>query len=47
MEMAPEIIEAKAFRTSIRAYSLFKSERLNANIKLTFDKAQMTYACPA
>jgi hypothetical protein len=27
-----EIIEAKAFRTFIRIYSLFKSERLSANI---------------
>jgi hypothetical protein len=33
------MIEAKAFRTFIRIYSLFKSERFNANIKLTFDKA--------
>jgi hypothetical protein len=30
-----EMIEAKAFRTFIRTYSLFKSERLSANIKLT------------
>jgi hypothetical protein len=46
-----EIIEAKAFRTFIRIYSLFKSERLSANIKLTLHKALirsvMTYACPA
>jgi hypothetical protein len=46
-----EGIEAKAFRTFIRLYSLFKSERLNANIKLTLLKALirsvMTYACPA
>jgi hypothetical protein len=46
-----EKIEAKAFRTFIRLYSLFKSERLNANIKLTLHKALnrplMTYACPA
>jgi hypothetical protein len=45
------MIEAKAFRTFIRLYSLFKSERLNANIKLTLHKALirsvMTYACPA
>jgi hypothetical protein len=27
-----EIIEAKAFRTFIRIYSLFKSKRLSANI---------------
>jgi hypothetical protein len=30
-----EVIEDKAFRTFIRLYSLFKSERLSANIKLT------------
>jgi hypothetical protein len=30
-----EMIEAKAFRTFIRIYSLFKSERLSSNIKLT------------
>jgi hypothetical protein len=30
-----EMIEVKAFRTFVRIYSLFKSERLNANIKLT------------
>jgi hypothetical protein len=46
-----ERIEAKAFRTFIRLYSLFKSQRLNANIKLTIMKALirsvMTYACPA
>jgi hypothetical protein len=46
-----EMIEAKAFRTFIRIYSLFKSERLSINIKLTIRKAlirsNMTYACPA
>jgi hypothetical protein len=46
-----EMIKAKAFRTFIRIYSLFKSERLSANIKLTLHKALirsvMTYACPA
>jgi hypothetical protein len=36
-----EMIEAKAFRIFIRAYSLFKSERLRANIKLTLRKAMM------
>jgi hypothetical protein len=45
------MIEAKAFRTFIRIYSLFKSERLSATIKLTLHKALlrsvMTYACPA
>jgi hypothetical protein len=33
-----EMNEAKAFRTYIRVYSLFKSERLSANIKLTLQK---------
>jgi hypothetical protein len=33
------MIDAKAFRTFIRIYSLFKSERLSANIKLTLHKA--------
>jgi hypothetical protein len=46
-----ETIEAKAFRTFIRVYSIFKSERLSANIKLTPHKALirsiMTYACPS
>jgi hypothetical protein len=46
-----QMIEAKAFRTFIRIYSLFKSERLSANIKLTLHTALirsvMTYACPA
>jgi hypothetical protein len=46
-----EMIEAKAFRTFIRVYSLFKSERLSANIKLTLHKALIrsvtTYASPA
>jgi hypothetical protein len=31
--------QAKAFRTFIRVYFIFKSLRLNANIKLTFHKA--------
>jgi hypothetical protein len=46
-----KITEAKAFRTFIRIYSLFKSERLNAKIRLALHKALiksvMTYACPA
>jgi hypothetical protein len=46
-----EMIEAKAFRTFITIYFLFKSERLSINIKLTLHKALMriimTYACPA
>jgi hypothetical protein len=41
---------AKALRTYLRTYSLFKSERLSTNIKLTLYKALirsvMTYACP-
>jgi hypothetical protein len=45
-----EIIEVKDFRPFIRIYSLFESEHLSANIKLTFHKALinsvMTYACP-
>jgi hypothetical protein len=45
------MIEAKAFRTFIRIYSLFKSDRLRANIELTLNKALirpvMTYACTA
>jgi hypothetical protein len=46
-----EMIEAKAFRTFIRVYSLFQNEPLSTNIKLTLNKALinsvMTYACPA
>jgi hypothetical protein len=46
-----EMIEAKAFRSFIKIYSLFKSERLSTDIKLTLLKALinsvMTYACPA
>jgi hypothetical protein len=33
-----EMIEVKAFRTFIRIDSLFKSERLSTNIKLTLHK---------
>jgi hypothetical protein len=44
------MIEAKAFTTFIRVYSLFKSERLSANIKLILHKALIrsvvTYASP-
>jgi hypothetical protein len=44
------MIEAKAFRTFIRIYFLFKSKGLSTNIKLTLHKALirsvMTYACP-
>jgi hypothetical protein len=46
-----QTVETKAFRTFIRVYSLFKSERLSANIKLTLHKALirsvMTYASHA
>jgi hypothetical protein len=42
---------AKAFKTFIRIYSIFKSEHLIANIKLILHKALIrsviTYACPA
>jgi hypothetical protein len=45
------MIEAKAFRTFIRIYSLLKSERLSAKIKLTLHKVSIrtviTYACPS
>jgi hypothetical protein len=45
------MIEAKAFRTFIRIYSILKNESLSAKIILTFRKALtilvMTYACPA
>jgi predicted component of type VI protein secretion system len=43
--------EAKAFRTFIRIYSLLKSERLSAKIKLNLRKALIrtviAYGCPA
>jgi hypothetical protein len=43
--------ESKTFRTFIRIYSVFKSERLITNIKLNVHKllirSIMTYACPA
>jgi hypothetical protein len=46
-----EMIEAKAFRTFMRTYSQFKSERLSANINRTIHKALiisvMTYVSPA
>jgi hypothetical protein len=45
-----QTIEAKAFRTFVRVYSLCRSERLSSNIKLTLHKALirsvMIYACP-
>jgi hypothetical protein len=44
-------VATKAYRTFIRLYSLFKSDRLSTNSKLTLHKALirsiMTYACPA
>jgi hypothetical protein len=40
------MIEAKAFRTFIRIYSIFKSERLRANIKLTLHKALIKAVMP-
>jgi hypothetical protein len=46
-----EMVETKAFGTLIRIYSIFKTERLSTNIKLTLHKALIriiiTYACPA
>jgi hypothetical protein len=45
------MVEAKVFRTFIRIYSLYKSERLSTNIKLALHKALiriiMTYVYPA
>jgi hypothetical protein len=45
-----KMMEAKAFRTFIRISSLFKSERLKTNVKLTLREALilsvMTYTCP-
>jgi hypothetical protein len=45
-----EMIDAKALKTFIRIYSLFKIERLSTNIELTLHKALirsvMTYAFP-
>jgi hypothetical protein len=46
-----ETVAAKAYRTFIRLYFLFKSDRLSTGSKLTFHEALirsiMTYACPA
>jgi hypothetical protein len=51
MNIAQKMIETKVFRTFISVYSLFKSELLSANIKLTLHealiKSVMTYASPA
>jgi hypothetical protein len=45
------MIAAKAFRIFIRIYSVFKSERLSAKIKLTLNKALinsvMTHVFPS
>jgi hypothetical protein len=46
-----EMNKAKAFRTFISTYSIFKSKQLSSNIKLTLHKtlitSKMTYACPS
>jgi hypothetical protein len=46
-----EMIEAKAFRTFTRIYSIYKSEHLSANIKLSLHialiRSVITYACSA
>jgi hypothetical protein len=46
-----ETIEARAFRTFIRIFCLFNSERLSASIKLALHEALirsvMIYACSA
>jgi hypothetical protein len=46
-----DTIEAKVFRTFLTDYPLFKSERLNANIKIilhkTLIRSILIYACPA
>jgi hypothetical protein len=51
LRLHTEMTEAKAFRTFTGIYSLFKSERLSANIKLTLHKtlirSEMTFACTA
>jgi hypothetical protein len=49
MEISSEMTEAKTFTTSITVYSLFKRERLSANIKPNLHKvliiSVMTYSC--
>jgi len=44
-----DTITAKAFRTFIRVYTLFRSERLSANTELTLHEALIrsiiTYSC--
>jgi hypothetical protein len=51
MEIAYKTIEAKACRTFIRVYFLFRIEELSANIKPSLHKALitpiMTYVFPA
>jgi hypothetical protein len=37
-----EMVATKAYRTFIRLYSLFKSDRLNTNIKLTSMKLSLS-----
>jgi hypothetical protein len=50
MEITHKLIEAKAFRTYIRIYPLFKSERLDVIIKFALHKTLirsiMTYGLP-
>jgi hypothetical protein len=45
------MIEAKTFRTFIRFYSLFRSERLSTNTEVTLHevviRSVMTYSCSA
>jgi hypothetical protein len=45
-----ETVATNSFRTFIRVYSLFRSDRLSTNNKLILHKAlirpEMTYACP-
>jgi hypothetical protein len=41
-----EMTEAKAFRTIVNSYFLFKSERLCANIKLTLHKSVIRSVIP-
>jgi hypothetical protein len=44
------MVRTKAYRTFMRLYSLFKSDRFNTNSKLTLHEALirsiMTYTCP-
>jgi hypothetical protein len=42
-----EFIEARAFKTFNRIYSLFKSERLNTKVKLTLHKTLEYHDLPS